>query len=595
MPLKDPKDPLAHRVQDAVDAGDLQKALVLCRAQLSENKNDTAAFRHLGTVYALLGNRAKALDAAARATELAPENPHTWNDRGRVYALFEDFSEAIDAFHKSVALDPLQADAWHNLGLAHKKSGKAQLAFDAFKRALKVDVARSDSYLHLGELLLTAGQRSDALGCFERAVKFESGRTNAARGAGRLLLESGALEEARFYFQKAIDSDPSDADSWFGLGRTFEDCGKREDAAGAYRNAVAHAPVHGLAISHLIGLGVTDADGRIASKAKMLLHDPQTPDETKAFVGYGLAKLHDRQGDYRLTADVGRIANNARRRISGPLDRQTLDARVEGVQTTYDRAFFSRRLGWGLRSTQPVFIVGLPRSGTTLVEQILSAHPKIAGAGELPDLPQLANRFRRDPSTPPWKTPAEITHDDASAAAESYLTALRRQVGASQNEPFRISDKSPLNFFNLAFAAILFPNAKVIHCSRDIRDNAISIWLENFSSDQSWATDFGDLAYFVKRYRALMSHWRAVLPLPILEVQYEDTVANVDVTAKRIISFLDVQWDDRCTDFHRNDRAVQTPSRWQVRKPIYNSSIDRWRHYQSHLPELNAIMNDALY
>jgi len=169
--------------------------------------------------------------------------------------------------------------------------------------------------------------------------------------------------------------------------------------------------------------------------------------------------------------------------------------------------------------------------------------------------------------------------------AGQYLRALR---SGSPKKRLRISDKAPLNFFQLAFAAVLFPNARVIHCRRSPRDTALSIWMENFNAEQRYATDFGDLAFFTAQYERLMAHWHRELPLPILDVRYEETVADLETQARRLLEFLDVPWDSRCLEFHKNERAVQTPSRWQVRQPVYRRSLERWIAYAEFLPELVA-------
>jgi hypothetical protein len=173
--------------------------------------------------------------------------------------------------------------------------------------------------------------------------------------------------------------------------------------------------------------------------------------------------------------------------------------------------------------------------------------------------------------------------------AHEYLRALRD--GAPKGR-LRISDKSPLNFFHLGLAAVLLPNARVIHCRRDPRDNALSIWMENFSSDQRYATDVEDLAFFTREYQRLMAHWREHLPLQILEVQYEDTVADLERQARCIVDFLGAPWDARCLDFHSSQRAVQTPSRWQVRQPIYTNSVERWRRYIPWMPKFNSAFSN---
>lgn len=208
------------------------------------------------------------------------------------------------------------------------------------------------------------------------------------------------------------------------------------------------------------------------------------------------------------------------------------------------------------------------------------------GAGELPDLARLARQVVAEHDAAPWQAAVQLKGEMASRLlAHNYLQALRRN--APPDCP-RISDKQPLNFFHLTFAALLFPNARIIHCRRDARDNALSIWMENFNADQRYAADFGDLAFFIAQERRPMIHWQQVLPLHMLDVQYEDVVADVEGQARRLIMFLGAPWDDRCLNFHQQDRAVQTPSRWQVRQPIYSNSVGRWKRYRESLPELET-------
>jgi len=247
-----------------------------------------------------------------------------------------------------------------------------------------------------------------------------------------------------------------------------------------------------------------------------------------------------------------------------------------------EATFFANRQHFGVASDQPVFIVGLPRSGTTLTEQIPAAHPSLHGAGELPDLARIAIRSLEGKEGA-WQAAHMLDITNSHALADEYLRILCDGVPAGR---LRISDKSPLNFFHLAFAALLFPHARVIHCRRDAQDNALSIGMENFNSDQRYATDFDELAFFTAQYERLMTHWYTVLPLPILDVQYEKMVADVEVEARYLMGFLDIPWDARCLDFHKSEQAVQTPSRWQVRQPIYSRSVGRWRQYEKHIASL---------
>jgi tetratricopeptide (TPR) repeat protein len=501
-----------------------------------------------------------------------------------VHALFGELTDAKHCFERAVRIDPHHADSWHNLATALKKLGEHEQAFEAFKTTLQLDPTRADTYLNLGNLLIEAGQFEDAVECFERAAERDPKLAAARSRLAEELSQQGKVQRAETLFRQSVALDPDHAQGWFGLGRTLEDLGDAQNALACYRQVLARRPDHAQALGQYLALLRDDGSDEIAASAASVLHRPALRDEAKALIGYGLAKYHDRRGDFAAAASAGRIANEARRRVAGPANRAASSARIDGLIATYDREFFFQRRQFGVGTDQPVFIVGLPRSGTTLCEQILSSHPKLHGAGELPDLANIATASVGEDLSP-WQAAANLTEASSRELAMRYLRALRN--GAPKDR-LRISDKSPLNFFQLAFAALLLPNARVIHCIRDARDNALSIWMENFNSDQAYATDFGDLAFFRSQYQRLMTHWRNTLPLRILEVHYEDTVKDLDTQARRLLSFLDVPWDERCLQFHRNDRAVQTPSRWQVRQPIYGGSVERWRNYAPYLDDLIA-------
>jgi tetratricopeptide (TPR) repeat protein len=490
------------------------------------------------------------------------------------------FDEAAQCFGNTVSLDPSHADGWHNLGTALRQLGRLEEAFQALKQALLLDPARAGTYLNLGALLIESQQFDEALECFERAARLDPTLARAQSRLAAQLARGGKVQRAEGLFRRSVNLDPDHVEGWLGLGQALEDIGDAAGALGCYRNVLARNSGHASALGRYLSLLREPAPDALLSAARAALDDSQRPDEGRALIGYGLAKCHDKRGDFAAAASSGIAANAARRRQSGPSDRAALDARIESMISTYDAGFFAARRRFGLGSDQPVFIVGLPRSGTTLTEQIIASHPMLHGAGELPDLPRLAARVAPDA---PWNAAGRLDEESARALAHEYFRALRD--GAPRGR-LRLTDKSPFNFFQLAFAALLFPQARVIHCRRDARDNALSIWLENFNHDQHYATDFGDLAHLRGAYELLMAHWKRALPLKILDVDYEALVADVDTQARRIVDFLGAPWDRRCLEYHSSDRAVQTPSRWQVREPIYTRSVARWRSYEAYLPDL---------
>jgi tetratricopeptide (TPR) repeat protein len=570
-------------VQRALDAGDLRGALRLCAERLRQAPDDADANRHLGLLHAARGEQVPAMRHARRACELAPDDPRSWSDLGRVLAGDGKFDDAARCFAESIEIDPRHADGWHNLGTALKKLGHREGAFKALRHALLLDSARAETYLNLGNLLIESGQFEDAVECFERAARHDPKLATARSRLAEQLSRRGRVQEAETLFRQSVGLDPGHLQGWYGLGRTLEDLGDAENALACYRQVLARRPQHAQALGQYLALLRGEARAELLEGAQSALRKPELRDEARALIGYGLAKYHDRRGDFAEAAKAALAANAARRRAAGPLDRAALAARVDGLIATYDADFFSSRRRHGLGNDQPVFIVGLPRSGTTLCEQILSSHPRLHGSGELPDLARLAARAVDGTDALPWQAAAQLTEMSSRVFGTRYLRALRN--GAPKRR-LRISDKSPLNFFQLAFAAVLFPNARVIHCRRDARDNALSIWMENFSPDQGYATDFADLAFFHAQYERLMAHWRQVLPLQMLDLRYEEMVADTEAQARKLAAFLGAAWDARCLDFHRNERAVQTPSRWQVRQPIYIRSVARWRRYAPYLGDL---------
>lgn len=581
---------LLHAVQMALNDKTPHVAKRVCEDHLRSDPDDPDAYRYLGHVLVVLGEHEQARTIATRATELAPQDPRAWSDLGRVLVLARKIQDAIPCFKQAVALAPDYADGWHNLGLALKQAGQPERAFEAMKQALLIDATRADSYIALGNLLVEHDQLDEALVCFERAVAHDPQLSCAQACLAQELSQRGAVERARSLLQRSIALDPNDVDNWVDLGRTLEDLGQAEAALSCYRVVLRKQPGHAFVLGQYIALAKGDEGLEWLEQVEQVLDRSGDSKEGKALIGYGLAKFYNRRGSYKEAAHAATRANSARRKAAGPFDREGLRARVDEIITAYTPEFFSERRQLGLGTDQPVFIVGMPRSGTTLTEQILAAHPFMHGAGELPDLARLARQVVAEHDAAPWQAAVQLEEMASRGLAHDYLRALRRQ--APPDCP-RISDKQPLNFFQLAFVALLFPNARVIHCRRDARDNALSIWMENFNPDQRYATDFYDLAFFIAQERRLMANWHTALPLKILDVRYEDVVADLEGQARRLIAFLGAPWDDRCLHFHQQDRAVQTPSRWQVRQPIYKNSVGRWRHYHPYLPQLETAFADV--
>lgn len=393
----------------------------------------------------------------------------------------------------------------------------------------------------------------------------------------------GCPRDAIAVFEAALSNEPESADLRMALAQAKDDCGDREGAAEDYLHAIRLRPDWVFPMSGLLGLRGNSTPTDFIDRATERMNAPGAVDSDVALLGYELGKVHDRRGLYTLATNCWRRANIARRRQTGPLDRAALLNKIELVTTIGRQTGFAAGKANDVQSLTPVFIVGMPRSGTTLTEQVIAMHPQADGCGEPPDLAIIANRLlgRRDPGGAP------ISALPDAACIRSEASHYLRAVGHhARSQTKYLVDKAPLNFFNLWLAASLFPECKVIWCHRDARDQAVSIYGENFSLDAKFATDLGDIGFFIKQETRLRQYWSETLPVPILPVAYENLVGNFESQARKIIDFLELPWDPACLNFHASDRGVQTPSRWQVKEPVHNRSVGRWRNYEDMLQPL---------
>jgi hypothetical protein len=306
---------------------------------------------------------------------------------------------------------------------------------------------------------------------------------------------------------------------------------------------------------------------------------------------YGLAQVFDARGQYGRAADLARLANEhyletARRRGS-PYSPEEHRQYVDQLIAAFSPAHFARVRGWGLETDVPVFVVGLPRSGTSLVEQILASHPRVHGAGELTD---MRSAYRSLPAlvgkhAPGVECVAALSRETVRLLASGYLDRVRRLAP----DAARIVDKMPDNYLMLGLIATLFPRARLIHVRRDLRDVGLSCWLTHFKHIR-WACDLAHIGTRAREYLRLMEHWRRALPVPMLEIDYEEVVADLEGSARKLVAWCGLEWDPACLAFHRTKRVVRTASMTQVREPLYARSVGRWRHYREVLGPLLQLL-----
>ncbi len=374
------------------------------------------------------------------------------------------------------------------------------------------------------------------------------------------------------------------------LGGYHEDLGELAEAESAFRAAAAIAPAVPMPYSRLATLLRGKLPESDLDALERRLADPDLPPHPRARLLFGLAHVLDARGDYPRAAAALREANGIALELSRPRREYNPGEHerfVDNALRAFSPEFFARTAGMGSESRRPVFVFGLPRSGSTLVEQVLSGHPRVHGAGELRFSRQSLDAAVTAVGTheSPLESLARLDEPAVARVAAAHLDRPALDGGRAD----RVVDKLPDNYMYLGLIATLFPDATFIHCRRDLRDVAVSCWMTDFGSVR-WANDPAHLASRFREYRRLMDHWRAVLPATIHEVDYEETVADLEGVARRLIDACGLEWDPACLEFHTSRRPVRTASVVQVRQPVYTRSVARWKNYESDLADLFALL-----
>ncbi|CCV06336.1 Sulfotransferase [Mesorhizobium metallidurans STM 2683] len=484
-----------------------------------------------------------------------PKNAMALNLMGTLAIEARQIETAIDFMKRAVKLEPGNAIFRNNLGNAYNLVGNVEQARKHLKKAIELDDRLVEALCNLGKSYRSQLEGDIAEGFYRRALAVDSQSLKALVGMGDLLTDMGRQAEAVECFGRAIAIDKANVEALSGLALA--------------RRAVKGDPALALV------------------QARLEL--PMTTDRERVYLHHAAGKILNDQHEYRLA-----IHHFVRAKaISGndfdiALHTRLYDSFIE----TFDAAFFEARPKFGNPSERPVFIVGMPRSGTTLTEQICASHHDIHGAGELPIIRSLAGELGFDQLDPAIFAKAMVSLAPARARelGSKYLDHLNKRNGKAA----RVVDKMPHNFELLAFISLILPNARIVHCRRDPMDNCTSCFMHNFSDAHGYNADLTKLGQYYWQYDRLMRHWAKVVPLAIHDMPYEETVADFETRARGLIGFLGVEWDDACLRFHETERTVRTPSRWQVRQPIYSSSVERWKLYGDALDPLRAALGSLV-
>jgi tetratricopeptide (TPR) repeat protein len=578
------------------------------------------AHYNLANIFGAEGRLDDAVLHYRRAVALAPNYSNAHNNLGAVLEQQGKPDEAETHYRQVLALDPNHAMAHNKLGRLRKEKGFAQDAEAHFRRALALKPDYPEAHYNLADTLGAQGKLDDAIAHYRRALALAPDFANAHNNLGTALQQQDKIDEAAAHYRRAIEIKPHDADANYNLANIFRMRGEYETALAHYRRALASKPDYADAWNNMgvvfAELGDIDAareayaksveadpkraayhrnlaglkkfqpgDRQLAVMEELLRHPGSVPEPEQADLQFALARAY---ADLKQHARSFRhlLAGNKLKRAQVSYDEAEAIDYMRRIRTVFDAALLTAKAGGGDPDRVPVFVVGMPRSGTTLIEQIIASHPRAAGVGELMDLDSIVRGLAgADAGTLMFpEIVAAMSGEQLRDAGARYVAAVRALAATAD----RIVDKMPWNFHFCGFIHLALPNARIIHARRDAVDTCFSCFSLLFTANGSQYTyDLGELGRFYRCYEALMAHWRAVLPPGLmLEVHYEQVVEELEPQARRIIAHCGLEWDDACLAFHETRRPVRTSSLAQVRQPIYRSSVGRWRPYRAQLRAL---------
>lgn len=548
------------------------------------------AQNNLGQALVDKGQAAEGLPHCQEAVRLDPERAAFHHNLGNALRALDRLVEARAAFLEALRLDQSLAVAHAHVGLTLHQDGELDDALPWLRQAVELAPADALCWEYLAELQ-TEREDAEALACWQKAVALAPQKVGPRLGLGWVLQDEGKPAEAGEHYRAALALEPEAAGAHLNLAGLHEELGELNQAEASLRTALQLQPLYAAAHAQLATLlrGKLPVEDQAALEQR--LADPALSPQPRARLLFSLAHALDGRGDYTRAAACLREANALRRerakgrRFYDPADHELL---VENLVQGFEPDFFERMRGMGLATRRPVFVFGLPRSGTTLIEQVLASHSQMHGAGEL----RLARQsFEAIPEVTGQTTrPLEcLAHLNAAAVQELARKHLAQLDARDGGKAARVVDKMPDNYLYLGLLATLFPQATFIHCRRDLRDIAVSCWMTDFRSIP-WANDPSHIARRFQQYRRLAEHWRGVLPVQVLEVDYEETVTDLEAVARRLVAACGLAWEPSCLRFHENRRPVRTASVVQVRQPVYRSSLARWKHYEPELADLIAAL-----
>jgi tetratricopeptide (TPR) repeat protein len=574
-----------------------EAATVLQRAAELESSDGDAWF-NLGKALALLGRGRAADEAFERSFELNPER--------KALALAAEHQQqgrpeqAERMLRELLRTQPDNVDALRLLGVISLNAGRLLEAERLLLRATRLAPDYADAHFDLGRAFKEQQKLADAIATLERAIALEPGNFMGYFMLASVLSPAARTDDAIAAYRKVLELRPRHAGAWLGLGHALKTAGQQEEAIAAYRECLRLRPGSGetwWSMANLKTYRLSD-DDIAAMQQQLAKHEGAGEDDegfsTQSRVNmlFALAKAYEDRGDDAQAWHYYSAGNSTQRMLENydPVRTEVVNDEITKV---FNAEFLVQQAGNGHPSSEPIFIIGLPRSGSTLLEQILASHSQVEGTSELPYVGVIANtagRNRADGLVYP-RALRDAPPGRWQEMGQAYLDLSRIHRGLGRP---RFIDKMPNNFPHVGLIHLMFPNAKIIDARRYPLDSTLSCYRQLFARGQSFVYDLTDIGEYFLQYQRMMDYWHEVLPGRVLTVQYEDMVMDFDNQVARLLAYCGLPFEDACIRFWETDRPVRTASSEQVRQPIYDKSIHRWRRYEEQLGELIEVLQPIL-
>jgi tetratricopeptide (TPR) repeat protein len=525
------------------------------------------------------------------AALLQPSNAMIQHDLGLACLEVGRLPDAVAVLQRAVASDPGYCDAYFRLGIALEKLGDMGGAIVAYDRATKLLPSLTEAWFRAGALVYILGRHDEAVGCFRRAAA-TGGKTSFGRlGKARALLIEDRNQEAEQVLRETLVAEPRSALAYDLLGNLLSEFGRFDEARACFERAIAIAPLLAGCYYDLVRCRpVTGGDDGLLQRMQAALTTPRLEAGQRLRLHLAIGKAAEDLGDYALAMQHFDAAD-AVRRGSSPFDSAAFSIEIDRLIARCKPELIARAPELGSCDATPVLIIGMPRSGTTLVEQIVSMHPEVGAGGELQFWNERGAAWHQSGAVgneKPVVAREFVAKEFLAKAAADYLRVLR----AIAPRAARVTEKMPFNFLWAGLIHLAFPRAIIIHCRRAAVDTAVSIHQTHFHPSLAFPTGGPELVAYFRDYQRLIDHWRRVLPADrFIEIDYEDLTRSPEPVIRRIIAACGLPWHEACLRPESNPRAVKTPSKWQTRQPIYRTSVARWRRYEPWLGPLRALVD----